>query len=91
MPYLSPPETEDDNESDTSGTEEDNKRTETLDVMDRVSDDDCPKHTIYHFHNCRHVFFKSFNANGVKVENAGNNAPQVNCMYQLFSSLRFPC
>lgn len=80
MPYPNHPETEDDAGSDTSGTEEDSKSKETVDPEDTVSDDDRPQHMTYQFHNCQNVFMNAFNAHGVKVENAGNIAPQVTCM-----------
>ena len=45
---------------------------------------------IYHFHNCGAVSMSvdSFNAQGVRMENCGNNTPQVNCSYSF--SFLFP-
>jgi hypothetical protein len=90
VPSRSPPETEDGTEtddgtgSDTSGTDEDSESKETPDTEHAVGDDDRPQHMTYHFTNCRHVFLNAFNAHGVKVRNAGNNAPQVICMSSPF-------
>lgn len=83
--YPSLPDIEE-TESDASGTEEDSKSEET------VSEDDRPQHMTYQFHNCQNVFMNAFNAQGVKVENAGNNAPQITCKSSsFFFLLRFPC
>ena len=42
---------------------------------------------IYHFQNCGTVYMDSFNARGVRMENCGNNIPQVIC--SLIFSLSF--
>ena len=91
-PYQNPPEAEDDTvtASDTSEsiTEEDSKskKIPDADSKDTISDDSPkarPRHMTYEFHNCQNVFMNSFNAEGIKVENAGNNTPQVTCMFFL--------
>lgn len=93
MPAPSPslPDIEEETESDTSGTEYDSKSEETVaDADDSVGDDDCPQHMTYQIHNCQNVYMavNAFNAHGVKVKNAGNNTPHVNCMsFAIFFSL----
>ena len=52
-------------------------------------------HKIYHFQNCGAVYMDSFNAHGVRMENCGNNVPQVSCSLsfspQFYSHLTYPC
>ena len=90
---LDTSETEDRTVSDTSETEEDSKSEETANEEDTVSDSDVdrPKHMTYHttIDNCQAVYINSYNAHGVNVRNAGNNAPQVTCMSS--SLLRLSC
>ena len=70
------------NESDTSGTEEDSK---SQDAEDAVSDVDLPQpHMTSLNRNCQNVYVDSYNAHGVKVENSGNIAPRVSCVFSLF-------
>ena len=57
------------------------------DTEDIVSHNDHPltrtrTHTrTYQFHNCQAVYVNSCNARGLRVNNAGNNAPRVACMF----------
>lgn len=72
------PDIKEENESDTSGIEEDSKSEVTVD-KDTVDDDGRPQ-PIYQFHNCTNVYWNAFNANGNQFTNAGNHNPQVTCM-----------
>ena len=67
--------------------EDDGKSKETSEAEDTVSDDNRPKRMTYQlqFRGCRDVYLNSFNADDVKVENSGNNTPQVICMSSPFS------
>jgi hypothetical protein len=51
--------------------------------IEEMNEDTRQTHNIYHIQNCDTVCMSvdSFNASGVKMENCGNNTPQVTCSY----------
>ena len=57
--------------------------TQQCDIQE-TNDDILQTHKIFHFQNYGTVYMDSFNAHGVRMENCGNNVPQINC------SLNFP-
>ena len=59
--------------------------------IDEINEDIHQTQNIYHFRNCRTVCMSvdSFNADGVRMENCGNNIPQVICSYSFLSSFPF--
>ena len=44
-----------------------------------INEDIRQTHKIYHFENCGTVYLDSLNTRGVRIENCGNNVPQVIC------------
>ena len=48
-----------------------------------ISYDDPLHRTSYQFNHCQTVFMNAFNAQGVKVQDCNNNAPQLTCMSYL--------
>ena len=58
--------------------------------IEEMNEDIRQTHNIYHFQNCGTVSMSvdSFNARGVRMENCGNNIPQVTCLYSF--SFLFP-
>ena len=44
-------------------------------------------HRIYHIQNCGTMYMPvdSFNAHGIRMENCGNNVPQITCLLFFFS------
>ena len=62
-----------------------NSRSPDIQEINKDSDNR-QTHPIYHFQNCGTVYMPvdSFNARGVRMENCGNNVPQITC--SLFSS-----
>lgn len=48
---------------------------------EEINEDISQTQNTYHFQNCGTVYMTvdSFNAGGVRIENCGNNIPQVNC------------
>ena len=59
--------------------------------IQEINEDIRQSHRIYHFQNCGTVCMsaESFNARGVRMENCGNNIPQVTCSYSLLSFFPF--
>ena len=53
--------------------------------IQEINEDIRQAHKIYHFQNCGTVYIDSFNARGVRMENCGNNVPQVTCSLAFFS------
>ena len=47
--------------------------------IQEINEDISQTHKIYQIQNCGTVYMDSFNACGVKMENSGNNAPQITC------------
>lgn len=68
-------------------------QTQKCDIkLEEINDDNRQIHTIYQFQNCGTVNLSidSFNASGVRMENCGNNVPQVtNCSSFLSLIARF--
>ena len=54
--------------------------------IQEINEDIRQAHKIYHFQNCGTVYMSvdSFNARGVRMENCGNNVPQVTCSLFFF-------
>jgi hypothetical protein len=68
-------------------------QTQKCDIQE-INEDNCQTHIIYHFQNCGTVNMDSFNARNVRMENCGNNVPQLTCsLFFLFfvpSQLTWP-
>ena len=47
--------------------------------IQEINEDICQIHKIYQFQNCGTVYMDSLNARGVRMDNCGNNVPQVTC------------
>ena len=55
--------------------------------IQEINEDICQTHKIYQFQNCGTVYMDSLNARGVRMDNCGNNVPQVTCsLFFLFFS-----
>ena len=61
--------------------------TRSPDIQELLNEDNPQTRKIYYFQNCGTVYMPvdSFNARGVRMENCGNNVPQVNCSLFIFS------
>ena len=57
--------------------------------IQEINEDIRQTHKTYHFQNCGTVYMDSFNARGVRMENCGNNVPQVTCTLSSSSHLCF--
>jgi hypothetical protein len=55
-------------------------QTQKSDIQE-INEDIHQTHKIYHFQNCGTVYMDSNNARGVRMENCGNNVPQVTCSF----------
>ena len=60
--------------------------TRSPDIQELLNEDNPQTRKIYYFQNCGTVYMPvdSFNARGVRMENCGNNVPQVNCSLFIF-------
>ena len=81
MPYS--PETEEGGRPDAAVTEEGSQNFDNAAEGIVISYEDPPHRTSYRFTNCQTVFMNAFNAQGVKVQDCNNNAPQLTCMSYL--------
>ena len=54
---------------------------DTLEIINEINEDTGKINKIYHFQNCGTVYMPvdSFNARGIRMENCGNNVPQITC------------
>ena len=59
--------------------------------IEEMNEDIRRTHNIYHIQNCGTVCMSvdSFNAQGVRMKNCGNNIPQVTCSYSYLYFILF--